>query len=45
VIRAFLFWLADKLVDGVRVDGPVPALLGSLLSGALVFLMRHALPF
>jgi putative membrane protein len=45
VIRAFLFWLADKLVDGVQVDGAVPALLGSLLSGALAFLMRHALPF
>jgi putative membrane protein len=43
VIRAFLFWLADKLVDGVRVDGFGAALLGSLVSGGLSFLLRHAL--
>ena len=35
VIRAGLFLLADKLVDGVEIDGFFSALLGSLLTGAL----------
>ena len=35
VIRAGLFLLADKLVSGVEISGFVPALLGSLLTGAL----------
>jgi putative membrane protein len=32
VINAFLFWLADKLVDGVEVDGFGSALLGSIVT-------------
>ena len=32
VINAFLFWLADKIVDGVEVDGFGSALLGSLVT-------------
>ena len=40
VIRAGLFLLADKLVDGVTIDGFFPALLGSLLTGAVNFLIN-----
>ncbi|MCS6915131.1 MAG: phage holin family protein [Myxococcales bacterium] len=43
VIRAFLFWLADKLVAGVQVDNFLAAFLGSLLSGAIGFVLRHLL--
>ena len=32
VINAFLYWLADKFVDGVEVDGPGAALLGSFMT-------------
>ncbi len=35
VIRAGLFLLADKLVDGVEINGFVPALLGSVLTAGL----------
>jgi putative membrane protein len=35
VINAFLFWLADKLVDGVEVDGAWPAFLGALVTSLL----------
>jgi putative membrane protein len=35
VIRAFLFLLTDKFIDGVKVDGFVPALLGSVATGVL----------
>ena len=32
VINGFLFWLADKVVEGVEVDGFGSAILGSLLT-------------
>lgn len=32
VINAFLFWLADKLIDGVEVDGPLSAFLGAVVT-------------
>lgn len=35
VIRAFLFLLTDKFIDGVKIDGFVPALIGSVLTGIL----------
>lgn len=35
IINAFLFWLADKLVDGVEVDGFGSAFLGSLVTSLL----------
>ena len=35
IINGFLFWLADKIVDGVEVDGPGAALLGSLLTSLI----------
>jgi putative membrane protein len=35
VINAFLFWLADKLVEGVEVDGFGSALLGSLFTSVV----------
>lgn len=31
VINALLFWLAGEFVDGVNIDGILPALLGSLV--------------
>jgi len=40
VIRAALFLLADKLVDGVKIDGFLPALLGSLVTGVLNGLIK-----
>lgn len=35
VINAFLFWLADKIVPGVEVDGFGAAFLGSLVTSLL----------
>jgi putative membrane protein len=35
VINAFLFWLADKVVEGVEVDGFGSALLGSLVTSII----------
>jgi putative membrane protein len=35
VIRGFIFWLADQLVDSVETSGFGAALLGSLVSGAI----------
>src|SRR5947209_1674085 len=35
VINAFLFWLADKVVDGVQLDGFGTAILGSLVTSAI----------
>jgi putative membrane protein len=35
VINAFLFWLADKLVSGVEVDGFGAAILGSVLTSVI----------
>ena len=37
VINAFLFWLADKIVDGVEVDGPGAALLGSIVTSLVTW--------
>ena len=45
VIRAGLFLLADKLVSGVEISGFFPALLGSLLTGALNSLIRWVVHF
>jgi putative membrane protein len=39
VINAFLFWLADKIVDGVEVDGFGSALLGSLVTSFITSLI------
>lgn len=45
VINGFLFWLADKVVDGVEVDGFGSAILGSLvtsvISWAIMFLLTR----
>jgi putative membrane protein len=35
VINGFLFWLADKVVEGVEVDGFGSAILGSLLTSLI----------
>lgn len=44
VINAFLFWLADKVVGGVEVDGFGSALFGSIVTSAvnwmILFLIR-----
>src|SRR6185295_209785 len=37
VINAFLFWLADKVVDGVEVDGAGAALLGSFCTSLITW--------
>jgi putative membrane protein len=45
IINGFLFWLADKVVKGVEVDGFGAAILGSLLtslvSWGIMFLFSH----
>jgi putative membrane protein len=45
VINGFLFWLADKVVDGVEVDGFGSAVLGSLVtsvvSWAILFVLAR----
>jgi len=38
-IRAWLFMFADRFVDGVHIDGFMAALLGSLLTGAINWLI------
>ncbi|HEX8952905.1 MAG TPA: phage holin family protein [Polyangia bacterium] len=46
VINGFLFWLADKVVAGVEVDGFGAAILGSLVTSGvswLVFFLLHRL--
>ncbi len=40
-IRAALFLAADKLVSGVHIDGFVAALLGSLLTGGINWLIHR----
>src|SRR5262245_38102149 len=35
VINAFLFWLADKIVEGVEVDSFFSCFLGSLITSAI----------
>jgi putative membrane protein len=39
VINAFLFWLADKVVNGVEVDGFGAAFLGSLCTSIISWLV------
>ncbi|MDB4968435.1 MAG: hypothetical protein JWN44_4124 [Myxococcales bacterium] len=45
VINGFLFWLADKVVKGVEVDGFGSAILGSLMtslvSWTIMFVLGH----
>lgn len=41
VIRAFLFWLADQLVEGVKVDNFFAALAGSTVTGLINFLITR----
>ncbi len=43
VINGFLFWLADKAVEGVEVDGFGAAILGSLITSAVSWLAMFAL--
>jgi putative membrane protein len=45
VIRAGLFLLADKFVEGVDIDGFLPALGGSIVTGIINFLITKLLPF
>ena len=44
VINAFLFWLADKIVSGVEVDGFGSAFLGSLLTSLITMAAYWLLP-
>jgi putative membrane protein len=45
IINGFLFWLADKVVKGVEVDGFGSAILGSLVtslvSWGIMFVLSH----
>jgi putative membrane protein len=43
VINGFLFWLADKAVKGVEVDGFGSAILGSLVTSAVSWLTMFLL--
>lgn len=42
VINGFLFWLADKIVDGVEVDGFGACVLGSVLTTVVSWLISWA---
>lgn len=44
VINGFLFWLADKIVKGVEVDGFGSAILGSLVTSGISWLVYFILP-
>jgi putative membrane protein len=43
IINAFLFWLADKIVSGVEIDGFGTAILGSIVVSALNWGITHLL--
>jgi putative membrane protein len=43
IINAFLFWLADKIVAGVEIDGFGSALLGSVVVSAINWGVVHLL--
>lgn len=43
VINGFLFWLADKVVEGVEVNGFGAAVLGSLVTSILSWAMLYVL--
>lgn len=43
VINGFLFWLADKVVEGVEIDGFGSAMLGSLVTSVLSWAMLYIL--
>ncbi len=43
VINGFLFWLADKVVEGVEVDGFGSAILGSLVTSLVSWAIRFVL--
>jgi putative membrane protein len=43
VINGFLFWLADKVVEGVEVDGFGSAILGSLFTSLVSWAMMLVL--
>jgi putative membrane protein len=45
VINGFLFWLADKVVDGVEVDGFGSAVLGSMVTTAITWAATLLLGF
>ena len=40
VINALMLWLASKLVDGFRIDGFIPALIGAVLLSLVNSLLR-----
>ncbi len=48
VINAFLWWLADKVVDGVELDGFGAAFFGALVTSVInwliLFLLRLSVP-
>lgn len=44
VIRAGLFLLTDKFVEGVQIDGFFAALLGSVVTGILNWLITKLVP-
>lgn len=41
VLNALLFWLANRIVSGVQVSGFGSALLGSLVSGMINFILTY----
>ena len=43
VINGFLFWLADKAVKGVEVDGFGSAILGSLVTSVISWAILYVL--
>jgi putative membrane protein len=40
IINAFLYWLADKLVEGVEIDGFGACVLGSLITTGVTMLLH-----
>ena len=43
IINGFLFWLADKIVEGVEVDGFGACVLGSVITTVISWLISWAL--
>ena len=44
VVNAFMLWLVSAIVPGIRINGFVPALLGSLLLTVLNIVVEFLIP-
>ena len=44
VLNGLLFWLASELLPGFHIDGFIPAVLGAVLYGIIVWVLSALIP-